>query len=60
MLLVHAPKTEAVHDLPKSVVIVEELDRAHDIEDNFRVLTHEQCMDGTWDFNDIVTWLAFP
>jgi hypothetical protein len=46
MLKVHAPKAEAVHSLPKRVVFIEEFDRAHNVEEDFRVLAHHTPCDG--------------
>ena len=60
MLKVHAPKAETIHRLAKGVVLVEELDRTHDIEDDLGVLAHEERVDGAGHFNDIVAWLPAP
>ena len=60
LLSIQAPEAESVHDLPQCVVVVEELNGAHDVEVDLRVRTHVEGMDGTWGFGDIVAWLANP
>lgn len=63
LLAKHAPKAEIVHNLSKSVIIIVdivELNRSHHVEDHFRLLTHEQGVDRTGDFDDVVARLAAP
>ena len=60
MLLIHAPEAEAIHDLSQSIVVVEEFNRSHHIEDDFGVLAHEESVDRAWNFDDIVAWRATP
>jgi hypothetical protein len=60
MFLVHTPEAETIHSLTKGVVVVEELDRTHDIENDLRILTHEQRVNRSGNFDNVVTWLATP
>lgn len=60
VLLIHAPKAETIHNLSKSVIIIEKLNRSHHVEDYSRLLTHEQGVDRTGDFDDVVARLAAP
>jgi hypothetical protein len=60
MLKVHAPKAEAVHSLPKRVVFIEEFDRAHNVEEDFRVLAHPQRVNGARVLTDVVALVGLP
>ena len=60
MLEIHAPEAEAIHRLAKGVVLVEELDRAHHIEQDFGVLTHPQRVNGAGVLADIITLVGLP
>jgi hypothetical protein len=60
VLKVHAPKAEAIHSLTKSVVLIEELDRAHDVEQDFGVLAHPQGVNGTGILANVITLVGLP
>lgn len=60
VLEIHAPEAEAIHRLAKGVVLIEELDRAHDVEQDFRVLAHPECMDCAGVLTDIISLLGLP
>lgn len=60
MLKVHAPEAETIHRLAKGVVLIEELDRAHHVEQNFGVLTHPQSVDGARVLADVITLVGLP
>jgi hypothetical protein len=60
MLKVHAPKAEAVHRLAKRVVFIEEFDRAHDIEEDLRVLAHPQRVNGARVLTNVVALVGLP
>lgn len=58
MLNIHSPKAEAIHGLAESVVLVEELNRARHVEDDFRSGAHVQGVDGTGHLGHVVACLA--
>ena len=60
MFFVHPPEAEAIHDLSQGVILVEEFNRSHNIEDNLGILTHEESVNGAWDLNYVVAWRASP
>lgn len=60
MLLVHPPEAEAIHNLSESIILVEELNRSHNIEDDFGIFAHEESVDRAWNFDDVVAWSAAP
>ena len=60
MLLVHAPEAEAVHDLSQCIIVVEEFNRSHNVENDFRVLAHEKSVDRAWNLDNVVAWRATP
>ena len=60
VLNVHTPEREAIHGLTKGIVLVIELDRALDIENDVGVCAHVKSVDGAWVFDDVVACLALP
>lgn len=60
MLNVHSPKAEAIHDLAQRIVVIEKLDRAHDVEQDLRPSTHIQSVDSSRYLSYVVTRLGFP
>jgi hypothetical protein len=60
MLLVHTPKAKAIHNLPQRVVLVVELDAAHDVEDDVRAGAHVERVDRAGRFGDVVACFADP
>lgn len=60
VLNIHTPEAEAIHGLAKGIVIVVELDRARDIENNVGVCTHVERVDGAGVFDHVITWLSLP
>jgi hypothetical protein len=60
VLNIHPPEAETIHDLAEGIVLVEELNGAHNIEDDLGVLAHVQSVDGARHLRNVVTWLAHP
>lgn len=60
MLNIHAPEAEAIHDFSQGVIVMEKLDRSHDVEENLRAFSHPQRMDRAWVFGDVVPSLGLP
>lgn len=60
VLHVHTPKAESVHDFTQGIVIVIKFNGSHNVEDDFRLGTHVQRMNGSRILGHIITWLALP
>jgi hypothetical protein len=60
VLNVHAPEAEAIHDFSQAVIVMEKLDRSHDVEENLCAFSHPQRMDRAWVFGDVVPSLGLP